>query len=166
MQTLKTYFEQIPVEMVKKIAPLPNNERRERTIRAGNRPRKVGASAVLIQIEADPNKMIKLVERMLQTSREKRRTGQIGQLRAPFGDGFAFHRRKRMVMSPYEPTQEEWRELACLASVEEDPYKVVELARQIVEKYDEEQRSTTYAKVKKRKLERVLERINARNPPL
>jgi len=71
-----------------------------------------------------------------------------------------------MVMSPHEPTQEEWRELACLASVEEDPYKVVELARQIVEKYDEEQRSTTYAKVKKRKLERVLERINGRNPPL
>jgi hypothetical protein len=64
----------------------------------------------------------------------------------------------------HELTEEEWRKLACLASEEKDPDKVVELARQIVEKYDEEQRSTAYAKGKKRKLERVLRRINGRNP--
>jgi hypothetical protein len=53
-----------------------------------------------------------------------------------------------------------------LASVEKDPDKVIALSQQIVEKYEEEQRSTTYAKGKKRKLERVLERLNGRNPSL
>jgi hypothetical protein len=66
----------------------------------------------------------------------------------------------------HEPTEGKWRELACQASEEKDPYKVVELARQIVETYDEEQRSTAFEKGKKRKLERVLERINGRNPSL
>jgi len=66
----------------------------------------------------------------------------------------------------HEPTEEEWRKLACLASEEKDPYKVVELARQIVEMYDEEERATAFEKGKKRKLERVLGRINGRNPSL
>ena len=81
MQTLKTYFEQIPVETVKKIAqPLPNNEEAGTDDTSGEPPTQGWRDlAVLIQIEADPNKMIKLVERMLQTfEREKRRTGQIG----------------------------------------------------------------------------------------
>jgi hypothetical protein len=40
----------------------------------------------------------------------------------------------------HEPTEEEWRTLARQASKEEDPNKVLELAGQIVEKYDEERR--------------------------
>jgi hypothetical protein len=40
----------------------------------------------------------------------------------------------------HEPTQEEWRELARQASGEEDPERVIELAQQVVEKFDEESR--------------------------
>ena len=40
----------------------------------------------------------------------------------------------------HEPTQEEWRELARQASGEEDPERVIELAQQVVEKFDEENR--------------------------
>ena len=43
-------------------------------------------------------------------------------------------------MTPYEPTEEEWRKLARQASEEEDPDTVLELAQKIVEKYDEEKR--------------------------
>ena len=57
--------------------------------------------------------------------------------------------------------EEKWRKLACLAGEEKDPYKVIALVQQIVETYDEEQRA--YEKGKKRKLERVLGRINGRN---
>ena len=37
----------------------------------------------------------------------------------------------------HEPTQEDWRELARQASEEEDPEIVIELAQQVVEKFDE-----------------------------
>ena len=37
----------------------------------------------------------------------------------------------------YEPTEEEWRKLARQASEEEDPDKLLNLAEQIVQKYDE-----------------------------
>jgi hypothetical protein len=40
----------------------------------------------------------------------------------------------------HEPTEEEWRTLARQANEERDPYKLLELAQQIVEKYDEETR--------------------------
>jgi hypothetical protein len=40
----------------------------------------------------------------------------------------------------HEATQEEWRELARQASGEEDPERVIELAQQVVEKFDEENR--------------------------
>jgi hypothetical protein len=40
----------------------------------------------------------------------------------------------------HEPTEEEWRELARLATKEEDPEKVINLARQIIQKFDEEER--------------------------
>jgi hypothetical protein len=40
----------------------------------------------------------------------------------------------------HEPTEEEWRTLARQASEERDPYKLLELSQQIVEKYDEEKR--------------------------
>jgi hypothetical protein len=40
----------------------------------------------------------------------------------------------------HEPTEEEWRTLARQASEEGDPYKLLDLAEQIVEKYDEETR--------------------------
>ena len=66
----------------------------------------------------------------------------------------------------HEPTEEEWRKLASLASVEKDPDKLMALSHQIVEQCEEEQRSTEYAKSKKRKLERVLERLNGRNASL
>ena len=72
MQTLKTYFEQIPVETVKRIAD--------------------------------------------------------GKDRGP-------------VAQNHEPTtEEEWRELARQAVKEQDPDKMIALAEQIVEKYDEEKR--------------------------
>jgi hypothetical protein len=40
----------------------------------------------------------------------------------------------------HEPTEEEWRMLARQASEEKDPEKLVALAEQIVDKYDEEKR--------------------------
>ena len=40
----------------------------------------------------------------------------------------------------HEPTEEEWRTLARQASEEKDPEKLVALAEQIVDKYDEEKR--------------------------
>jgi hypothetical protein len=40
----------------------------------------------------------------------------------------------------HEPTEEEWRTLARQAIKEGDPYKLLDLAEQIVEKYDEETR--------------------------
>ena len=40
----------------------------------------------------------------------------------------------------HEPTHEEWRELAKQASEEEDPEKALDLAQQIVEKYDEQKK--------------------------
>ena len=40
----------------------------------------------------------------------------------------------------HEPTEEEWRELARQATKEEDPGKVIDLARQIVQMFDEEKR--------------------------
>ena len=40
----------------------------------------------------------------------------------------------------HEPTQEEWRELARQASEEEDPEKALDLAQQVVEKYDEQKK--------------------------
>ena len=39
-----------------------------------------------------------------------------------------------------KPTQEKWRELARQASEERDPDTLVELAEQLIEKYDEEKR--------------------------
>jgi hypothetical protein len=71
MQTLKTYFEQIPVDIVKKIAG--------------------------------------------------------GKDRCPLAQN-------------HEPTEEEWRELARQAVKEQDPDKMIALAEQILEKYDEEKR--------------------------
>jgi aspartate/tyrosine/aromatic aminotransferase len=40
----------------------------------------------------------------------------------------------------HEPTDEEWRTLARQASEERDPNKLLDLAEQIVEKFDEEKR--------------------------
>jgi hypothetical protein len=40
----------------------------------------------------------------------------------------------------HEPTHEEWRELARQAIEEEDPDKALDLAQQVVEKYEEEKR--------------------------
>ena len=68
--------------------------------------------------------------------------------------------------SNHEPTEQEWRELARQAIEEEDPDKALDLAQQIVEKYDEAQRSTGYVKDKKRRFAKVLERITGRNPSL
>ena len=41
-------------------------------------------------------------------------------------------------MSSHEPSEEEWREIARQATQEKDPEKLLALAEQIVEKYDEE----------------------------
>jgi hypothetical protein len=41
----------------------------------------------------------------------------------------------------HDPTQEEWRELARQASEEEDPEKALDLAQQLVEKYDEQKKN-------------------------
>jgi hypothetical protein len=40
----------------------------------------------------------------------------------------------------HDPTQEEWRELARQASEEEDLKKALDLARQVLEKYDEQKK--------------------------
>jgi hypothetical protein len=40
----------------------------------------------------------------------------------------------------HEPTHEEWRELARQAIEEEDPDQALDLAQQVVEKYEEEKR--------------------------
>jgi hypothetical protein len=39
----------------------------------------------------------------------------------------------------HEPTQEEWRELSKQASEEKDPGRVIKLAQQVVEKFEEQQ---------------------------
>ncbi len=41
----------------------------------------------------------------------------------------------------HDPTQEEWRELARQASEEEDPDKALDLAQQVVEKYDQQKKN-------------------------
>ena len=43
-------------------------------------------------------------------------------------------------LQDHEPTEEEWRELARQAREEKDLGKALDLAQQIVEKYDEEKR--------------------------
>jgi hypothetical protein len=40
----------------------------------------------------------------------------------------------------YEPTEEEWRGLARQVVAEKDPEKTLELAQQVIEKYDKEKR--------------------------
>jgi hypothetical protein len=65
--------------------------------------------------------------------------------RAPFGDGLCVLRQKgprTVTPAPqnHEPTHEEWRELARQAIEEEDPDKALDLAQQVVEKYEEETR--------------------------
>jgi hypothetical protein len=49
-------------------------------------------------------------------------------------------RRKDYMAHHGEPTREEWRELARQASQEEDPERVIDLSKQIIEKFDEEKR--------------------------
>jgi len=66
-----------------------------------------------------------------------------------------------MTQNP-EPTEQEWRELARQAREEKDQDKLASLAKQIVEKYDQEHGTTNYAKNGKRKLEKVLGRITGK----
>ena len=48
-------------------------------------------------------------------------------------------------MTSHEPIEEEWRTLARQASKEKNPDKLMNLAQQIVDKYDEEQRRKKFS---------------------
>jgi hypothetical protein len=48
------------------------------------------------------------------------------------------------MISNFERTEQEWRDLARHASKEEDLDKAVDLAQQVIEKYDEDTRRKNY----------------------
>jgi len=68
----------------------------------------------------------------------------------------------RTMIPIFTSTEPEWRTLASQASEERDPDKLFELGHQIVEKYEAERGSTKYTQYRKRKLEKVLQRIARR----
>jgi hypothetical protein len=55
---------------------------------------------------------------------------------------FASLRRKRIgtTMPPLKPPEQDWRDLARQASIEEDPEKLLNLLQQVIETYDEAKR--------------------------
>jgi hypothetical protein len=84
MRTLKTHFEQVPVEIVKKIAePFAEDEEVETDGTSVELPHDALAAeqdwrevARRIQVETDPYKMMEMAERLLEKfDEEKRRKG-------------------------------------------------------------------------------------------
>ena len=84
MRTLKTHFEQVPLEIVKKIAEPFAEDEEVGTDGTSVEPPNDAFSAAQdwrevarrIQVETDPNKMMTMVERLLEKfDEEKRRKG-------------------------------------------------------------------------------------------
>jgi hypothetical protein len=124
MRTPKTYFEQIPVAVVKKIAELLPAEK------------EMGDGDVSIQAPSDETEpplragekalLEVIVSRRLDESNKNLESTSLPSGGAPStaDDGVSTH--------------EDWRELARRIQVENNPDKMIELAQQLIAKFDEE----------------------------